>query len=364
MKRREGHAPSDASVLDRLRRREVQQALHSTTALLVLITLAFSVVITLSSGLIPVFLLTLPLMVASLVLGPRQLPWFVVLVMVLTTFIFVVQGTEGARGVARIVTMFGLGAIVLVASLRRSSLGVDGLTGESMLVDLRDRILKQGLIPTLPSGWSAVSALQSAGGTPFAGDFVVASRDPSTGRFDVALVDVSGKGEDAGTRALLLSGAFGGLLAALDPQDFLATANDYLLRQDWLEGFATAIHLSVDITTDEFQLRSAGHPPAALYDCAAGTWSLMETEGPVLGLMPDAEFTVCTGRLQAGDALMLFTDGMVESRHLDLDLGIARLLEQAEPALSTTVTSEALRLLVETVGSTDDDRAMVVVQRH
>ena len=38
------------------------------------------------------------------------------------------------------------------------------------------------------------------------------------------VVDVSGKGQAAGTRALLLSGAIGGLLSALPPRDFLAGA--------------------------------------------------------------------------------------------------------------------------------------------
>ena len=54
---------------------------------------------------------------------------------------------------------------------------------------------------------------------------------------------MSGKGVDAGTRALLLSGAFGGLLGALPSEEFLAASNDYLLRQGWDEGFATAVHV-------------------------------------------------------------------------------------------------------------------------
>ena len=84
-----------------------------------------------------------------------------------------------------------------------------------MLVDLRDRILGQGRIPELPASWYAESALRSAGGTPFAGDFIVTARPEGGDRFEVAVVDVSGKGEGAGTRALLMSGALGGLLGAL-----------------------------------------------------------------------------------------------------------------------------------------------------
>ncbi|CAM5256954.1 Serine/threonine-protein phosphatase OS=Streptomyces tendae OX=1932 GN=GUR47_09310 PE=4 SV=1 [Streptomyces tendae] len=74
------------------------------------------------------------------------------------------------------------------------------------------------------------------------------------------LTDVSGKGMDAASRALLLSGAFGGLLGSLPPHAFLPAANGYLLRQDWDEGFATSIHLVLDLDSGDYELYSAGHP--------------------------------------------------------------------------------------------------------
>ena len=82
---------------------------------------------------------------------------------------------------------------------------------------------------------------------------------------ELALVDVSGKGVDAGTRALMLSGALGGLLGAVPPQRFLESANEYLLRQEWGEGFATALHLTVELATGRYRLSTAGHPPAVHY---------------------------------------------------------------------------------------------------
>ena len=75
------------------------------------------------------------------------------------------------------------------------------------------------------------------------------SRPPREGRLDVAVVDVSGKGDAAATRALLLSGAFGGLITAVPPDEFLDAANAYLLGHRWDEGFATAVQLSLDLTS-------------------------------------------------------------------------------------------------------------------
>ncbi len=249
---------------------------------LVVATIAIGVVIWLFPGYAPLTTLLVPLVVSSLMLGPRQLPWFVLFVLLVLAIVVLVQDIN-VRVVLTVVIIFGLGFVVLLSSLRRSRLGVAGIQGEQMFVDLRDRILRQGGIPALPDEWYAAAELRSAGGTPFAGDFVVTSRVGN--RLDVAVVDVSGKGQAAGTRALLLSGAIGGLLSALPPRDFLAGANTFLLQQDWDEGFATAIHLSLDLDTGRYDLRSAGHPPAALRHAGSGRWEVIETEGPILGLI-------------------------------------------------------------------------------
>ncbi|GAA1964094.1 PP2C family protein-serine/threonine phosphatase [Nocardioides panacihumi] len=313
----------------------------------------------------PITLLLVPLLIGSLLLGPRTLPWFVVFVLTLTV---VAVGGRRLRhieimpvAVTGIAMVFLLGLIVLLMSFRRSRLGVAGIQGESMFVDLRDRILNQGGIPVLPVDWHVQSALASAGGTLFAGDFVVASR-PARDRLEVVVVDVSGKGEQAGTRALLLSGAFGGLLGALPPDQFLPAANEYLLRQEWEEGFATAVHLSVNLTTGAFDIRTAGHPPAVWRAAGSGRWSVLSSEGPILGLIPGAEFHVATGVLAHGDAVLLYTDGMVEQPRRDIDLGIDRLVGEAESLLRGNFLDAAQRL-VDALGSRNDDRATVVVHR-
>jgi len=329
---------------------------------LVLLSLVLTGLIVLLPHVMPLNSLLVPLLVGSLALGPRVLPWFVVLVM--TTLVASVLARHGPISTLTEVSIgveFLLGLLVLLLSFRRSRLGVAGFLGESMFVDLRDRILNQGGMPRLPVGWHAESSLASAGGTLFAGDFVVASR-PSPERLEVVVVDVSGKGEQAGTRALLLSGAFGGLLSALPPDGFLPAANDYLLRQDWEEGFATAVHLSVRFDTGEFEVRTAGHPPAVRRTAGDGRWKVLASEGPVLGLIDGADFVADGGTLRVGDAILLYTDGMVEEPRRDIDLGIDRLLGEAEQLLRGDFHGAAQKL-VKALGSKDDDRAMVVVTR-
>ncbi|MFM6850246.1 MAG: PP2C family protein-serine/threonine phosphatase [Terrabacter sp.] len=327
--------------------------------LLVLATLVIGGAIWISDE-VPLNLLLVPLVVSSLMLGPRHLPWFVVFVLAVLAGVVPSQDVD-VRISLTVITIFGLGFLVLMSSFRRSRLGVAGIQGETMFVDLRDRILRQGGIPVLPDEWYAAAELRSAGGTPFAGDFVVASRVGD--RLEVAVVDVSGKGQGAGTRALLLSGAIGGLLSALPPAEFLTAANTFLLRQEWDEGFATAIHLSLDLTTGHYDIRSAGHPPAALRHAGSGRWEVLGSEGPVLGLIDGATFDAVSGVMRHGDAMLLYTDGMVETRTRDIGLGIDRMLGQAERLLRGHFEGGAKRL-VESLGSRNDDRALLLVHRR
>src|SRR5690625_408820 len=66
-----------------------------------------------------------------------------------------------------------IGVTAVVAYLLsgvRERLGVQGLSGERMLLDLRDRLRAQGELPDLPHGWGRAAVLRQAGGSSFGGD--------------------------------------------------------------------------------------------------------------------------------------------------------------------------------------------------
>ena len=247
-------------------------------------------------------------------------------------------------------------------AISRARLGVQGTLGESMLVDLRDRLRAHGELPTLPEPWQAEVAVKSAYGESFSGDFVVATRSNTGHQLEVALVDVSGKGVDAGTRALLLSGALGGLLGAMEPADFLGAANSYLLRQDWGEGFATAIYVALDLDTGRFVLGGAGHPPAVKFSAGSGLWQVLDAgDGPLLGVIEGAAFPSSYGELRRGDALLLYTDGVIETRTRDLTVGIDRMLGAAQHMVSRGFTGGASRICAAALAGETDDRAVVLI---
>lgn len=264
---------------------------------------------------------------------------------------------------AAIAVVGGTAIIVMFEAQQRSRLGVASTRGESMLIDLRDRLASQSKLPELPPGWYAEAVMRSAGGASFTGDFIVATKTQRGARLEVAVVDVSGKGLGAGTRALLLSGAFGGLLGSIPRAEFLPAANEYLLRQEWSEGFATSVHLAIDLLSGEYEVRTAGHPPAVQFHAGSGRWVVHWTEGPVLGLITEADYPVVRGTMSSGDAMLLYTDGLVETPLRDITHGIDKLLGEAEKLLRHGFEGGAARL-VHSVDTNSDDRALFLLHRR
>ncbi len=264
-------------------------------------------------------------------------------------------------GVLLVVTVAVAASIAFVRE--RERLGLQGAPGDLMLVDLRDRLAAHGRVPRLPPGWRVDVEIRAAHADGFSGDFMVAGTRAGGSTLEMVLVDVSGKGLEAGVRSLQLSGAFGGLLTALPRTGFLTAANTYLLAQAWEEGFATAIHLVVDLSSGDFWVSSAGHPPAVHLHAGSGRLDLLDSIGsPALGVVDDLHVTSRAGRLERGDALMLYTDGLIEARGGDLDQGIDRLMGVADRVLSPGHGSAAAVLAGVRAGD-DDDRAVVLVRR-
>lgn len=318
----------------------------------------------LSLRVVPAPFLILPVLAGGL-LAQRRRDILVVTIAACGGFAVItsVHGAAAVR-VPNLVLILAVAWVSFLLASSRERLGVTGLRGETMLVELRERLRVQGALPELPAGWNWEMEQRSAGGSGFGGDFLVAARTGSGGRMlEFALVDVSGKGIDAGTRALLLSGALGGLLGAVPPEQFLAAANAYLRRQAWEEGFATAIHVAVDLETGDYLLDSAGHPPAAQFRAGSGVWSLSAAEGSALGLFDDGSWPAVRGRLGRGDALLVFTDGLVEVPGRDLELGIDKLLGEANRLVISTFQGGAAKLIDAVAPAATDDRALTMVWR-
>jgi serine phosphatase RsbU (regulator of sigma subunit) len=103
----------------------------------------------------------------------------------------------------------------------------------------------------------------------------------------------------------------------------------------------------------------AGHlPPILVRGGAAEALSL--PPGLLLGADPDASYTETVTSLEAGDLLLLFTDGLIERRDQPIDDALDSLLRVAcRPAAD--IASYADYVVAETASNTDDDACLVAV---
>ncbi|TNM39666.1 serine/threonine-protein phosphatase [Nocardioides albidus] len=227
---------------------------------------------------------------------------------------------------------------------------------------IRERLLARGRMPALPAGWRHQSAMLSAQGYAYGGDFIVADLQESEGLLRTVLVDVCGSGESAVPAALQFAGALESLISVVPGDELLFDANTYLLRQPSDESMATAVQLDLELATGRYLIRSAGHPPALVWSAADRTWQVDSARGTALGVSETPELEETTGVLGHGDALMFYTDGVVESRCEDIDIGIAWLQETGRASYLTGWEGAAKRI-IDRVDRGDDDRAVLILAR-
>ncbi|WP_372735686.1 PP2C family protein-serine/threonine phosphatase [Nocardioides sp.] len=329
-------------------------------ALLVGVAVSFVLSITVLPWL-PVTTYFLWLLVALLVLRPGPVFVVVVSACVLAVIAAVARNeVSAARWLALVELMVAGALVVLITTHRKGSLPVLG--AQDFLADLRARLDAHSTIPPLPSGWQAQSAMLASAGGIYTGDFLVAHRDSDGDSLEVILVDVCGSGAAAAPAALQFAGALNGMIGSLGAVELFAAANRFLLRQSDDEHFATAVHLEVDLTDGSYTITSAGHPPAMRFDLPTHEWVIDNARGTALGVTSEPELHRSEGRIFPGEALMFYTDGVIETRNSPIDAGIAWLQRIAKEAVHDGFPGAAKRVMGQVSGG-DDDRAVLILSR-
>ena len=132
--------------------------------------------------------------VAGLLLAPRYLAAVDIFLLLVMGYSGLTRAGDKPAFLGAYVVLVTIMVLMFWVASSRARLGVQGTLGESMLVDLRDRLRTQGELPDLPPEWGAELSVLSAYGDSFSGDFVVTSRSGDT--FEVVLVDVSGRPDE------------------------------------------------------------------------------------------------------------------------------------------------------------------------
>jgi serine phosphatase RsbU (regulator of sigma subunit)/anti-sigma regulatory factor (Ser/Thr protein kinase) len=151
------------------------------------------------------------------------------------------------------------------------------------------------------------------------------------GLIGVAIGDVTGHGvRAAALMGQLRAGMRAYALEGHPPASVLELLNR-LLTSGFERGMATAAYGVFCTDTGILRLAAAGHPPPLVL--AAGGARFEEADpDPPLGARQASTYREREIRVQPGEVVLLYTDGLIEARRERLDVGMRRLLAAAEAA--------------------------------
>jgi serine phosphatase RsbU (regulator of sigma subunit) len=187
------------------------------------------------------------------------------------------------------------------------------------------------------------------------------------GRLAVVLGDVTGHGVDATADMAMAKFVFRSLAREHpEPAEFLAAANDVICSEIGPGKFISMSYVVIDGMRGTVAGGSAGHPAPRIVRPDGSTMPL-EARGLVLGIDGGQEYAASHAELQPGSSLVLYTDGVVESRRKGelygddrLDALLAERRELPARALAAAVAEDAREFAG---GDLSDDLAVVVIRK-
>jgi PAS domain S-box-containing protein len=214
---------------------------------------------------------------------------------------------------------------------RRAGLAIDHARlyeREHRTAETLQRSLLPPTLPKIPGHEIAACYLPGRAGDHIGGDWYDAFELPD-GRFGIAIGDIGGRGV---TAAALMGQVRNGLRAyALKAPGPGPAVRDVRTMGDRLDElvFATLTYIVYDAATGAAVMSSAGHLPALILDAGAAPRFDDAPRCPPLGAGSDAPCREYELRLEPGSTIVLYTDGLVESRRRSIDAGLDRLAKAA-----------------------------------
>ncbi|HEX3322931.1 MAG TPA: SpoIIE family protein phosphatase [Terriglobales bacterium] len=232
-------------------------------------------------------------------------------------------------------------------------------------LDLASEV-QRNLLPQVglsAGGWETSYQYVPVG--PVSGDYC--DLISSDGRLFFVLGDVSGKGVAASMLMTQLHALFRSLTSMALPLDQIVTLANRVFCESALAGQYATLVCGQALPSGEVEIHNAGHLPAIVVG-PNGVRSI-ESTGLPLGMFMQTQFSGTRLHLQAGDTLLLYTDGLSEARSQDEEYGIERLMDLLRmkslcaPIELVSACLDDLRTFVGS-GSRFDDLTVLAIQRR
>ncbi|HET7184738.1 MAG TPA: SpoIIE family protein phosphatase [Terriglobales bacterium] len=145
----------------------------------------------------------------------------------------------------------------------------------------------------------------------------------------LVIADVEGKGVSSALVMSNLQATLHALVTHLHSLEVLALSLNEMICNDTKSRKFLSIFLGLlDTRRNRLHYINAGHVPPIIVNGESGEYELLQAGGTVVGLFPDSEYSRGSAKLNAGDLLVLCTDGITEPCNVEEEeFGSERLAE-------------------------------------
>ncbi|MBN2159694.1 MAG: SpoIIE family protein phosphatase [Spirochaetes bacterium] len=188
--------------------------------------------------------------------------------------------------------------------------------------------IQEGLNPTAFYNRNGIQikghtkAARGVGGDYF--DYI----DINNSKVGALISDVSGKGVPASLIMVMIRTVFTSYITRsdVDCASVVRAINDSLGVDFAMDKFATLFFMIYDRETQELSFSNAGHGPLFCYRSSMNSCTITKLDGIPIGIMEDTEYKQGRVKLNVGDIVVLYTDGVTEMRNEQgEEFGIQRL---------------------------------------
>jgi len=189
-------------------------------------------------------------------------------------------------------------------------------------------------------------------------------------KLGIAIGDVSGKGVGAALMMASLEASLRALASVVnDPAELIERVSGLVYQASSASRYATLFYCLYDPASRCLSYVNAGHNPPVVLRSSGGSFQVfrLETGGPVVGLFRHG-YECGAFSHEAGDLLILFTDGVSESMNVRFEeWGEARMIELAKECYGLPA-SEVLRRILSAAQAfaagapQHDDMTLVVIR--
>ena len=235
---------------------------------------------------------------------------------------------------------------------------------EHLIAETLQRAMLPSALPVIAGLSLASRYVAGGGGTQVGGDWydTVVMDD---GRLMLAVGDVVGRGPRAAAIMGQLRTAMRAYALQQLPATVLMRSLDLLLQDMAAESLATAVCGMLDPSDGTLELVLAGHPPPLVIDSEGQPHFLQSDPHSPMGVREAPLYLSTFTRLEAGSTLLVFTDGLVESRSRPVGHGLEQLARTVSGVAHTMdierLCDFVLNAMVE--GAHDDDVALLALRR-